>query len=194
MKGSQLQLKTACMLVMLGVWSITAGAQGLINPSFETAGDSAERPAGWNHWGQWFNREDSWTPTHSGRCLLGYHHWQLEGADNSGLWQDVAGLTNGLTYTFGIYVSADKVKDSKKDAQTIELRLETTTADKQQAIVASKTYKVADLPADDWRELTVNGVPENGTLRVLVVVTPSPEEHNRGGALRFDDAYLNLSK
>ena len=75
------------------------------------------------------------------------------------------------------------------NALTIELRLE-STVDGQQKLVASKFYKVAELPADQWQKLTVTGMPLNDTLRVLVVVTPSPQNGSRGGAVRFDDAFL----
>ncbi len=164
-------------------------APKLANPSFEDPGDAPDRAAGWSRWGDWFNREESWTPVHSGHCILGYHHWEIPSARDSGVYQDVAGAVTGASYTFGIYVSVDKAKNPSKDAVSIELRLESTVDGSQQA-VASKLYKVADLPADNWQKLTVSGSANSGTLRVLVIVTPSPVDGTRGGALRLDDAFL----
>lgn len=161
----------------------------LINPSFEEQGETTDRAAGWSRWGDWFNREEGWTPVHSGHCILGYHHWEIPSARDSGVYQDVAGAVKGASYTFGIYVSVDKAKNPSKDAVSIELRLE-STVDGSQQTVASKLYKVADLPSDNWQKLTVSGSANSGTLRVLVIVTPSPMDGTRGGALRFDDAFL----
>jgi acetyl esterase/lipase len=128
----------------------------------------------------------------SGHCILGYHHWQIPNTKESGVYQDVAGALKGASYTFGIYVSVDKAKKPTRDAVSIELRLESTVDGHQQS-VASKFYKVADLPAEDWQKLTVSGVPVSDKLRVLVVITPSPMDGTRGGALRFDDAFLGLT-
>ncbi|MGO9527919.1 MAG: carbohydrate binding domain-containing protein [Verrucomicrobiia bacterium] len=167
-------------------------APKLANPSFEDPGDATDRAAGWSRWGDWFNREEGWTPVRSGHCILGYHHWEIPSARDSGVFQDVAGVVKGASYTFGIYVSVDKAKNPSKDAVSIELRLE-STADGSQQTVASKLYKVSDLPPNDWQKLTVSGFANSGTLRVLVIVTPSPMDGTRGGALRFDDAFLELT-
>jgi ABC-type phosphate transport system substrate-binding protein len=161
----------------------------LMNPSFEEQGETADRAAGWGRWGDWFNREEGWTPVHSGHCILGYHHWEIPSAKDSGVYQDVAGAVKGASYTFGIYASVDKAKKPARDAVSIELRLE-STVDGSEQTVASKLYKVADLPPDDWQKLTVSGSANSDTLRVLVIVTPSPMDGTRGGALRFDDAFL----
>jgi hypothetical protein len=168
-------------------------APKLINPSFEVAGEASDRAAAWSRWGDWFNREDSWTPVRTGHCILGYHHWEIPNANDSGLYQDVTGAVKGTSYTFGIYASADKAKDASHDAVSIELRLE-STVDTHQTTIVSKLYKVADMPPDAWQKLTVTGAPTNDTFRVLVIVTPSPENGTRGGALRFDDAFLELAQ
>lgn len=167
-------------------------APKLTNPSFEDPGDAPDRAAGWGRWGDWFNREDGWTPVRTGHCILGYHHWQIPSANDSGVYQDVTGAVKGTSYTFGIYTSVDKAKDASKDPATIELRLE-ATVDGHQVTIASKLYKVVDLPPDAWQKLSVTGAPTNNTLRVLVIVTPSPGNDARGGALRFDDASLELA-
>jgi len=163
----------------------------LINPSFEDQGDASDRAAGWGRWGDWFNREEGWTPVRSGRCILGYHHWEIPSANQSGVYQDLDGAVAAKQYTFGIYVSPDKAKDGTRDALTIELRLE-STFEGRQLTLASKLYKVADLMPDKWEKLSVSGAPVNNTLRVLVIVTPAPDNGTRGGALRFDDALIEL--
>jgi hypothetical protein len=179
---------TGTILAKIAVSEDTA-APKLVNPSFEDPGDAGDRAAGWSRWGDWFNREESWTPVHSGHCILGYHHWEIPSANDSGVYQDVTGAAKGMPYTFGIYASLDKAKDGRKDPMSIELRLE-STVDGHQVTIASKLYKVADLPPDAWQKLTVTGAPANATFRVLVIVTPSAENGTRGGALRFDDASL----
>jgi len=161
----------------------------LVNPSFEDPGDAPDRAAGWSRWGDWINREDQWTPVRSGHCILGYHHWQISDANNSGVYQDVGHAVTGMGYTFGIYANLDKAKSPAHDAFTIELRLESIVAG-QQEIVATKLYKVADLAPDQWEKLTVSGAPVNESLRVLVIITPAPQNGTRGGAIRFDDAFL----
>jgi hypothetical protein len=164
----------------------------LVNPSFEDPGDATDRAAGWGRWGDWFNREEGWTPVHSGHCILGYHHWQIQTPNASAVYQDVTGAVKGTPYTFGVYLSVDKAKEPTKDAQTVEMRLE-STVDGRQTVVASALYQVANLPADAWQKLMVSGTPTNDTLRVLIIVTPSPVNGTRGGALRFDDAFLDLA-
>ena len=173
--------------------SAASPAPKLVNPSFEDSGDATDRAAGWGRWGDWFNREEAWTPVRSGRCILGYHHWEIPNAHDSGVYQDVTGAAKGTRCTFGIYVNLDKAKDATKDALTIELRMESTVEGRQQTL-ASKLYKVADLTPANWEKLTVSGAPMNDTLRVLVIVTPSPEDKTRGGALRFDDAFLEQAE
>jgi hypothetical protein len=161
----------------------------LVNPSFEDPGDAPDRAAGWSRWGNWFNREDSWSPVRSGRCILGYHHWQIPDANDSGVYQDVTNAIKGTAYTFGIFANVDKARPPMRDALTIELRLESLVEGQPQRI-GSKLYNVADLVPDRWEKLTVAGTPVNDSLRVLVIVKPSPTNGTRGGAIRFDDAFL----
>ena len=184
-----------CLLISAGIVSAKVAVLDdvvlprLVNPSFEDPGDATDRAAGWGRWGQWMNREEGWTPVHSGHCLLGYHHWEITDANESGIYQDVEHAVKGVGYTFGIYANLDKAKSPARGAFTIELRLE-SIVDGQQQIVASKRYKVGNLVPDQWEKLTVSGAPVNDSLRVLVIITPSPQNGTRGGALRFDDAFL----
>jgi hypothetical protein len=173
-----------CLLIPVGIVSAKVAVledvvlPRLTNPSFEDPGDATDRAAGWGRWGQWMNREEGWTPVHSGHCLLGYHHWEITDANESGIYQDVEHAVKGVRYTFGIYANLDKAKNPTRDALTIELRLE-SIIDGQQQIVVSKLYKVADFAPDRWEKLAV-----------LVIVKPSPQNGTRGGAIRFDDAFL----
>ena len=194
--------RCAICIVVLGSLLISAGigsakvvvvddtvSPKLVNPSFEDPGDAPDRATGWSRWGQWINREEQWTPVHSGHCILGYHHWEISDANDSGVYQDVEHAAKGAAYTFGLYVNLDKAKNPTRDALTIELRLESTVEGKQRTM-ASKLYKVADLMTNQWEKLTVSGDATNDSLRVLVIVTPSPQNGTRGGAIRFDDAFL----
>jgi hypothetical protein len=185
----------ACLLISAGIVSAKvtvieeAVSPALVNPSFEDVGDAPDRAAGWSRWGQWVNREDQWTPVRTGRCILGYHHWEVTDASSSGIYQDVAHTVKGAGYTFGIYANLDRAKNPTRDALSIELRLE-SIVNGQQQIIATKLYKVADFAPDQWEKLTVSGAPTNDSLRVLVIITPSPQNGTRGGAIRFDDAFL----
>jgi hypothetical protein len=184
-----------CLLISVGIVSAKVSisdvttAPKLVNPSFEDPGDGADRAASWSRWGQWINREEQWTPVHSGRCILGYHHWEIPDANDSGVYQDVGHAVPGAVYAFGIYANLDKAKAPAQNALTIELRLESTVGGQQQTVV-SKLYKVADLAPDQWEKLSVSGSPANDSLRVLVIITPAPQNGTRGGAIRFDDAFL----
>ena len=184
-----------CLLISAGIASAKVAVSDktdpprLVNPSFEDPGDATDRAAGWGRWGHWINREEQWTPVRSGRCILGYHHWEIPDARDSGIYQDVEHLVKGTGYTFGIYVNLDKAQKPAQDALTIELRLESIVPGQPQT-VASKIYKVADLIADQWKKLTVSGAPISDGLRVLVIITPSPQDGTRGGAIRLDDAFL----
>lgn len=169
--------------------TVAVQAQSLQNASFERPGDADDRAYGWDRWGQWINRECSWTPVVDGSCLIGYHHWQIESGDSSGLYQDVAGAKEGARYAFKIMANADLAKEDKKGPVSVELRLECTVYG-EQVTINSSTYKVEEIATgDQWSPLTVSGTAANDTLRVLVIVYPSPEGP-RDGAVKFDAAAL----
>jgi len=164
----------------------------LVNPSFENKGPQDDQAEGWLRWGDWINRETTWTPVKDGTCIIGYHHWQIEKGDNSGLYQDMK-VEAGKNFTFSIYANADKSTDSSKNAESVELRLE-STVNGTQATVASKIYNLSDIASGtDWSKLQVSGVAPNDTLRVLIVVNPS-KEAPRGGAVKFDAANLTAEQ
>jgi endoglucanase len=159
----------------------------LQNGSFETPGEQNDLADHWRRWGDWMNREDSWTPTHSGKALMAYHHWQIEKADTSGLFQDVD-VTPGQRYTFSVFAQHDDPKGAH-DATSVEIRLENTKPDGQ-VVLNSETFKVAELPTGDhWKQLSVSGTAVSKTVRVLIITNPSPDIP-RGGAVKFDDAAL----
>jgi hypothetical protein len=178
-------------LVVIGLLlmaAVSAQAQ-LVNPSFENKGPQDDQAEGWLRWGDWMNRESAWTPVKDGVCIIGYHHWQIEKSDNSGLYQDMK-VEAGKNFTFSIYANADKTTDNTKVAESVELRLE-TTVNGTQATVASKMYNVADIASGtDWSKLQVSGVAPNESLRALIVVNPA-KEGPRGGALKLDAASLS---
>ncbi len=162
----------------------------LQNPSFEEKGQQDDLAQHWNRWGQWINRETKWTPAHSGSCLLGYHHWQIERPDNSGVWQDIAQAKTGQRYKFSAYVMVDK-PDTGSPFQKLELRLE-ATRNAQQLTIASATYLASELPSGSrWHQVSVTGTTPEDNLRVLIVLTPAPQG-TRGGAVKIDDAALEL--
>lgn len=180
--------KFRIMAVVFVAGALASSAQSLVNPSFEDQGEQPDLAAGWSRWGDWMNREVGWTPQKDGAALIGYHHWQIEKTDNSGLWQDIV-VTPGRRYTFSIYANNDPAKDQGANAQSVEVRLE-ASIDGQQSTISSRTYALSDLASgDNWSLLRVEGTAPNETLRALVVVTPS-KESPRGGAVKFDQASL----
>ena len=180
-------MKSKVMLAVLMMGALSVQAQ-MENASFEVEGSSGDQAESWSRWGDWMNRESGWTPVKEGSCIIGYHHWQIEKGDNSGLYQDMK-VTAGKNYTFSIYANADNPADGK-NAESVELRLE-TTVNGTQATVASKTFSLADIATGtDWSRLQVSGVAPNDTLRVLVIVNPA-KEGPRGGAVKFDAADID---
>ena len=178
-------IKGILLVVMIVAGSCLAQTQLLQNPSFEQGGSSSDLAAGWNRWGQWMNREEGWKPTHSGACLIGYHHWQIENRDDSGLWQD-AKVQPGRKYTFSIFVTRDVAENP---ARQVEVALE-STVDGRQVTIAKKSYPVSDLASGEkWSRLVISGVATGDTMRVLVRIAPA-EKGARGGAIKMDDASL----
>lgn len=180
--------KGVLTLLVLVVAGVSAWA-GLKNPSFEDLEIELDNPYGdlaahWGRWGEWINRETVWKPTRSGKCLIGYHHWEVKGSDSSGIYQDVEDLEPGQTYEFSVFAQ----KDRDTNAEKVELRLEKIGGF---VTVASETYEVGRIKVGGWDRLSVSGkVPEDETgLRVLVIVYPAPNPP-RSGALKFDDADL----
>lgn len=159
----------------------------LFNPSFEEAGESATVAKGWNGWGDWLTREDSWSPTHSGKALMGYHHWKVPHESGVGLWQD-AKVEAGRRYMFSIYANVDHPKDGNPPREVI-VELE-ATIDGRQMLLARRIYPVEWLATgNDWSRLVVSAVAPADNLRVLVRMTAHPQAP-RNGAVKLDDASL----
>ena len=166
----------------------SALAQTLENPSFEEAGASPDVAAHWSRWGDWMNRETAWSPTVSGKAMMGYHHWQIEKPANSGIWQDVTGVKAGSRFTFAIQAWLDKVESGS--VEKVELRMEVAHGS-EQVQIASAEFTPKDIPSDgQWHKLSVTGTTPEANLRVLVVVTPAANAP-RNGAAKFDDASLS---
>jgi len=169
--------------------NIPIGPSLLSNGSFEEGGAQSDLAADWNRWGQWMNRETGWSPCHSGTCLIGYHHWQIDQPGSSGLWQDVP-VQAGKRYLFSIYAQHDPVDANHHEAKTIELRMEGNTPGGQLTL-NSKNFDVSKLPSGgEWARLSVAGTACSDALRVLVVINAS-EEEPRGGSVKLDDAALS---
>ncbi len=170
--------------------TVQCGPNCLTNGSFEDVADSAaDQARGWSRWGDWINRETGWEPTRDGTCLIGYHHWQIPSADNSGMYQDVSGLMPGRCYEFRVYASRDVCRPGRHGAQDVELRLE-SFGPAGLLRCASRSYPVQDLASDGhWSRLSVSAIAPSGELRVLIIVNPSREEP-RGAAVKFDAAVL----
>ena len=138
-----------------------AGQELLKNPSFEEQGSDADVAADWNRWGPWINYETGWTPTHSGKGMIGYHHWQIESNDDSGIWQDVK-VEPGKEYTFSVFVCCDD-PGSDHGAKDVELRLEAPKGDSQQTI-QSATTTCKEIGYGQWKKLQITGKASGDTL------------------------------
>lgn len=168
--------------------STSFGPSLLKNGSFEEQGDASDLAADWNRWGPWMNRETGWAHPHSGSCEIGYHHWQVDSADNSGLWQDV-NVEPGKRYIFSIFAQRDIPSDGQSAAPNIELRLESVT-DHGEITLNTQNFEVKRLAGGNgWTRLSVAGTADGPRMRVLVVITPA-EDGPRGGAIKLDDAML----
>ena len=139
-----------CMVALAAVATVTGPV--LQNASFEEAMDPAnwtcDIAKDWTRWGHWMNRETGWMPTKSGTCLVGYHHWEINGTENSGLSQMVTGVTKGVSYTFSIFVFVDK----DTNAESIELRLSDGKQD-----IANELVSVKSMVRGEWTPLSVTG-------------------------------------
>jgi hypothetical protein len=166
----------------------------LQNGSFETpeeAEKAADRAHDWGRWGQWLNREANWEPHRDGHCVLGYHHWQIEAVENSGVYQDVKGLSAGSRCTFGVYANRDIPAKDKQGPQSVEVRIESPFGGTL-LTVASRTYNVPDLASGDtWSHLHVTGTIPADSARVLIIVNPSGKGP-RDAALKFDQASFHV--
>ncbi len=184
MKGLSLTL-----LVVAG-FALPAQAQTLRNASFEQEDRRhPDKALHWGRWGHWMNRETGWRPVRSGAALTAYHHYRIDGPENSGFWQDVPNAQKGSYYTFTIHANADRADPGKTDAREVEVRLESIRED-QILRVNARRYPVRELATGDrWSPLTVGGTAPVPSLRVVVVVYPAAEGP-RDGAVKFDDASL----
>jgi hypothetical protein len=168
--------------------SAPPGPSLLTNGSFEQQGSAADLASDWNRWGPWINREIGWTPTHSGSCEIGYHHWQVVTADTSGLWQDV-NVEPGKRYTFSIYAQRDVPPPDQTQTASIELRIEAVT-DHGEITLNTQNFEVARLATGkQWTRLSLSGTADDPKMRALAIITPAADGP-RGGALKLDDAIL----
>jgi hypothetical protein len=176
------------------LWSTAmVAAAGLRNGSFEEQGEAPDRAAAWSRWGDWFNRETSWKPTRTGKCLLAYHHWQIQKTDSSGVWQDIADVPRGAEAVFSVYATADKVGQGEQAFQAVELRMETTMYGEQSTIISRRWGRDAIETDGCWSRLQVRSVLPTDHVRVLIIVYPAEGSAPRGGAVKFDDARFEVA-
>ncbi len=177
----------AGLFLLAGVLA-ASGEKYLLNTSFEDTETEKENnfndlAAKWGRWGAWFNREEGWKPTAKGKCVMGYHHWQIEDEKDSGFYQDLPEFPAGKKVTFSIQAA----KDPDTNAELVELRIEKTEG---QGTVATATFPVKDL-GGTFKKLSVTGETTQPGIRVLVRVKPAASGE-RKGALKFDDADLEV--
>jgi hypothetical protein len=130
------------------------------------------------------NRETAWAPTHSGVGMIGYHHWQIESSDDSGLYQDLPDLPAGQNLTFTVFA----YKDRDTNATFVEMRLEKLGGFE---ILATQTYSMEHLKTAEWTSLSVSGRNPGPGARIVIVVRPSTIAP-RKGAIKFDDARVDI--
>ena len=175
-------------LVLAG--SVVASQGELLNASFEESSDDedwfSDQAKHWGRWGNWINRETGWSPTHSGDCLIGYHHWRIEEESTSGIYQDIEDVAAGSECTFSVYV----YKDAGTNAEYVELRLEPKGGGDA---IANQFYKMSDIRKGKWKLISVSGRNEQDGLRVLIIVKPR-QQGKREGAIKFDDASLECGE
>jgi hypothetical protein len=164
----------------------------LQNPSFEEAMDpvnyTCDIAKNWTRWGHWINRETGWQPTKSGECLIGYHHWEINGTENSGLSQLVTGVKKDMSYTFSIFVFVDK----DTNAESIQLRLSDGKQD-----IADQQFEIKPMVRGEWTSLSVTGKALSEKMWVNIIVEPMKNVVNqwdRKGAIKLDDADFHATE
>lgn len=163
----------------------------LQNGSFEIPQGSTvpDQAKYWNRWGEWLNREQGWTPSRDGDCMLGYRHWQIQSAANSGAWQDVTSLTPGMRQTFSVDANRDLPAGGKFGPDSVELRIESQYQGRW-LFVASQTFGAGDIATGaGWSRLHVAGLVPADNARVLIIVNPSSQTP-RDASFKFDNASL----
>lgn len=175
----------------LAVLAALSAHAELANPSFELTGNPARddwpKAEGWETWGPWIRRETGWQPRHWGRCMIGYHHWRVVDPAPSGFSQDLPEFPPDTHVTFKVFA----YRDADTNAEAVELRIEHVSGG---TLLAACRYEVARMPAGVWNELSVSmkSPPASAAgLRVSVSISPAPRRP-RGGALKFDDASLEI--
>ena len=185
-------LYTAAICVAFSCSWVQAAPE-LINGSFEEGGTTSDTAVGWTRWGEWINRETDWKPVRTGQAVLGYHHWQIPSEADSGVWQEVKGLKVGQKVKFSIFMMVDSVSGNQARAEYVELRLE-YSKNGWQEILAQKRVPLKDFPTDEaWHAVEVEGVASTEELRVVLSITPSLDEIPKAGAVKFDDAKIEVN-
>ncbi len=172
---------------------VSARAEPLLqNASFEEPLDPAnftcDMAKGWTRYGHWMNRETGWRPTKTGDCLIGYHHWEINGTENSGLSQVLGDTVPGKDYVFSIQAFVDP----DTNAESILLRLSHGND-----VLAEEIHPVATLARKEWTTLSVTGKAKSDKVQVSVIVQPLRKVQNqwdRKGAIKLDDADFHATQ
>ena len=99
-------------------------------------------------------------------------------------------VTQGQRYRFSIFALRNIPKDAH-DAASVELRLD-GTLDGHPVTLNSTTTRGNNLNTSDrWTPLTVDGTALGENMRCASSLSPPPTPP-RGGAIKFDDAALNV--
>lgn len=161
----------------------------LKNASFEIPLDpdnwACDQPAHWIRWGNWMNLETAWAPTKTGQCMMGFHHFRLKGEDNAGFYQDVRDVRGGREYAFSIFAWIDK----ETNAEEIHLMIASYHGG---SVLLDYVYKVGKLPRDQWVRLATKFRTPNDGARVMVFVEPHKAGKFAKGAIKFDEASLQI--
>jgi hypothetical protein len=164
----------------------------LQNPSFEESMDpdnfTCDIAKSWTRWGHWMNRETGWQPTKSGTCLIGYHHWEINGTENSGLSQLVSGVRKGTSYTFSIFAFVDK----DTNVESLQLRLSDGSQD-----IADQMIDIKSIVRGEWTPLSVTGKALSDKMWVNVIIEPLKkvrDQWDRKGAIKLDDADFHATE
>lgn len=182
-------MKPLLHALLLAGFAAAASAGTIRNPSFEEPADTnradCAQAADWETSGTWWRRETGWQPRHWGPCMMAYHHWRVTEPAPSGFHQDVSGIPPNTSVRFSIFVSSD----ADANFQTLEIRIEPQGGG---APLAAQVLTTKSLKDTDWRQVSVATItPPSGAIRVAVLVSPAAG-HPRRGAIRFDDASLDI--
>jgi hypothetical protein len=156
----------------------------LDNGGFDEQAEKPTTARGWEHVGPAFPREAD-RETSLGEAHIRFDPRQRRDRQPAALAQAIASLTPGQRYVFSIAVRCAE-QDACGDDE-LELRIE---APRGQRIlhVATRKWRVRDLPPGQWNRIFVAGTAPSETARVVIRV-----EGDGGGDWLLDAAEFRVS-